>query len=347
MACMTFFVLGFFCRWQPRPDHMVCVTFFIFHFFLPGGNHGQTRRRAWHFLFFPLFCWWWPWPDHMASVTFFVIPWNFGQSANKARLDGVSDIFRFSYFLPMTAMARPYGKHDIFLFFPKKFAHRQIRPDQMACVTFFLAPFFRWWQPWPNHMVFMTFFAFGFFRWQPRHTIFCAWHFFVFHFFWPHGNHGQTRRHAWHFLYFLFFCRWWPRPDHMASMIFFVFPQNFGPLAIKARPDGMRNIFHFSPFFANNGHGQTLWRAWHFLCWDFFFQLTATARPYGMRDIFHFSLFLPDGNHGQTRRRTWHICFPLFFANDGHGQTIWLEWGVIRYLWLKLKICICGMCCTW
>ncbi len=23
------------------------------------------------------------------------------------------------------------------------------------------------------------------------------------------------------------------------------------------------------------------------------------------------------------------------------------EWGVIRYLWLKFKICICGICCTW
>jgi hypothetical protein len=146
--------------------------------------------------------------------------------------------FVFPFFLPMKAMARPYGKRDIFCFSLK---------------------------------------------------------------FWPIGNKGQTRWRASHYLFFPLFCQCWPRPDHMAYMKFFVL-DFFLQMTATARPYGMHDILFL--FFCLMAIKARLDGVGDIFNFSFFLPMMATARPYGVRDIFCFSLkFWPIGNQGQTRQR--------------------------------------------
>jgi hypothetical protein len=88
-----------------------------------------------------------------------------------------------------------------------------------------------------------------------------------------------------------------------ACTTFLVIPKKLalGPLAGKARSDGVRDIF----------------------CVPSFLPMMATARPYGMHEIICYSLkFWPIGKQGQTRQRARHFWISFFFADNGDGQTI-------------------------
>ena len=219
--------------------------------------------------------------------------------------------FLFSF--PRTVTARPDGVRDIFRF-PSFFARWQPWHAQTVCVTFFVIlyclPMMFTARPW-------------------------VWHFLFSLKFWPFGRQGQTRRRAWHFLFSPLFCRWWPRPDHMACLTFFCSSFKFWPIGKqgqtrrcawhflffpifcqwRSRPDRERDIICFSFKFWRFGRQvQTRQRAWHFSIFPLFLPMTNTARPYGVLDNFRLSLkSLPIGKQGQTRWRAWHFSFvPLF-----------------------------------
>ncbi len=181
-------------------------------------------------------------------------------------------------------MARPDGMHDILVFF--LFYQWQHWMDRTACVTFVVCGFFRW-QTQPDHISWVTFFIFHFFgSRQSQPDQMAAWHFLYFLFlandchgqtiwrdiflkFWPISNQGQIRRHACNFLFFPLFCRWRPRPDHMACRIFFVLGF-FCRWQLQPDHISCMTFFVFNFVLPYGNHIQTRRRAWKFFIFPFF-----------------------------------------------------------------------------
>ncbi len=172
-------------------------------------------------------------------------------------------IFHFSYFFCWCQLRPDHTVCLTFLVFPSILAHWQARLDQTACVTFFVFPLILPVAATARPYGVQDFFCVWLFQMTVTarpyfvHEIFCSL------FFCPMAITARPDGVRDMFC-FSVFCRWRPRPDHMACVTFFSFFLKFWPFCRQ---------------------GQTRRRAWHF-CFSFFLPLTATASPYGVLDNF-------------------------------------------------------------